>query len=213
MNQELKQRLLDMASQQGISVRTSTDARGRETAELVKNEEVLLSVPLSKAKSMARKLESPEAEQSPAEKLLSIMADKTGTLDCDDIGCTTCGAIPVRALLKQLDWCAPGAHTAGESMTMFKTPAQNDDLGSAISGVDLALAVDESNIERVLKVFGLILLDHPRQAIEVKSAVSKLLLAKSRDSEYTSRFIESWQCNSYRDLTGAHMHWQSTCDD
>ena len=96
---------------------------------------------------------------------------------------------------------------------MFKTTAQNDDLGSAISCVDLALAVDESNIERVLKVFGLILLDHPRQATAVKSAVSKLLLAKSRDSDYTSCFIESWQCNSYRDLTGAHMHWQSTCDD
>lgn len=211
MSPELKQRLLNMASQHGISIRTSVDTRGRENAELVKDEEVLLSVPLSTAKSLAQKLERPEADQSPAQKLLSIIVNQTGTLNCDDIGCTTCGAFPVRGLLKQLDWCAPGAHTAGESATMFKAPAQNDELISAIGEIDLTHAVRVTSIERVLKVFGLVLLDHPQLATAIKSAISKLLLANSKDSEYTSRFIEGWPCKSYRDLTGAHMHWNSMC--
>jgi len=213
MTPELKQQLLNMAREQGITATTIVDEDGRRQAVLKRGEQTLLSIPAGMADRLKRKLTLPEASMSPAAKLLAIMVNQSGTLSCDEIGCTTCGAMPVRGLLKQFDWCAPEQHNPGESITMFRASAQNNGLKAAIADVDLDKALKRTTIERILKVFGLIVLDHPRMAKTIEGKVKDLLVFHSADPAGTSLFVDDWRCQDYRDLTPAHLHWMRTCAD
>ena len=129
------------------------------------------------------------------------MVNENLPYDCAQIGCTTCGAIPLRGQLKQFDWVTVGNHSIPEFRAMLDSPEYNDQLAEAIDSMDTDDVLNKTTAERLFLVLGMALYTKPMLKRVIETKLKAETLKRSKDSEQTKILLGDWKLASYRSLS------------
>ena len=210
MDESLKSKLIKMARMQGYQAEFEVDGNGQRKAVLKQGDKTLISLPAGQAETMARQLKAGTFPiMEPAEKLAWIVEDPKAKLRCDDIGCTTCGAMPLRAMIRQFDTMEPAGLSAIKRWAeMLRQPTQNELLTQAIEQVDWAALAQRVSTRRLLMVCGMIVSESPnlREALErpIKQLAGKVMAGYP----HLQQDLQDWRLESYKSLTPLYADWQ-----